>query len=147
MAEVSLTRLYLMRAFYLLILLGVGSMALPGLTDPDVPITPMRGVALSFWGALALLAAVGLRYPLRMIPVVLIQLLYKSIWLLAVALPLWSAGAEFDSEMAGFTRAMMIGIAADLIVIPWFYVWANYVRKPGDRWTNGGQEKARAVTG
>lgn len=135
MAEVSLLRLYVMRACYLLILVGVGSMALPGLTNTDIPIAPMRGVALSFWGALALLAAIGLRYPLQMVPLLLVQLVYKAIWLLAVALPLWSAGGAFDAEMAGFTRAMAIGIVVDLIVIPWGYMWANYVRKPGDRWT------------
>lgn len=135
MAEVSLLRLYVMRAFYLLILLGVGSMALPGLANSDVPVAPMRGVALGFWGALALLAAVGLRYPLQMVPLLAVQLVYKSIWMLAVAYPLWSAGAAFDAETAGFTRAMIIGIVFDLIVIPWGYVWANYVRKPGDRWT------------
>ena len=36
MTEVSLLRLYVMRAFYLVILLGVGSMALPALTGPGV---------------------------------------------------------------------------------------------------------------
>ena len=135
MAEVSPLRLYVMRALYLLILLGVGSMALPGLTNPDVPIEPMRGVALSFWGALALLAAIGLRYPLQMVPLLFVQLVYKSIWLLAVALPLWSNGAPFDAATAGFTRAMAIGVVLDLIVIPWGYAFANYMRKPGDRWT------------
>lgn len=53
---------------------------------------------------------------------------------LAVALPLWSAGASFDAAMVSFTRAMAIGVAIDLLVIPWGYVFANYVRKPGDRW-------------
>ena len=91
MTEVSLLRLYVMRAFYLVILLGVGSMALPALTSPGAPLRPLEGVAFSFWGALALLAAVGLRYPLQMVPVLLIQLVYKTPWLLAVALPMSSA--------------------------------------------------------
>jgi hypothetical protein len=134
MAEVSLLRLYLMRAIYLLIFLGVGSMALPSLTSPDAPLKPLEGVAFGFWGALALLAAVGVRYPLQMVPVLLMQLVYKSLWLLAVALPLWSADIPFDPEMARFARAMVIGVVFDLIVIPWSYVFANYVRRPGDRW-------------
>lgn len=134
MAEVSLLRLYVMRAFYLLILLGVGSMALPALTRP-APLDPLEAVAFSFWGALALLAAVGLRYPLRMVPLIFVQLVYKTIWLLAVALPLWRAGAPFDAGEADFTRAMAIGVALDLIVIPWGYVLTHYVRTPGERWT------------
>jgi hypothetical protein len=134
MAEVSLLRLYVMRAFYLLVLVGVGWMALPTLVRPGAPLQPLAGVAFSFWGALALLAAVGLRYPLQMVPLLVIQLVYKSLWLLAVALPLWSAGAQFDAEMAGFTKAMAMGMGLDLIVIPWGYVFANYGRRPGDRW-------------
>ncbi|MEA3066035.1 MAG: hypothetical protein QOJ27_2492 [Sphingomonadales bacterium] len=134
MAEVSLLRLYVMRAFYLLILLGVGSMALPSLIAADVPLRPLEGVAFSFWGALALLAGVGLRYPLRMVPLLVVQLVYKALWLLAVALPLWRAGAPFDDETARFTRAMAIGVGLDLIVVPWRYVFAYYARTPGDRW-------------
>lgn len=135
MSEVSLLRLYVMRVFYLWILVAVGSMALPSLASPDAPLRPLEGVAFSFWGALALLAAVGLRYPLQMVPVLLIQMIYKTLWLLAVALPLSSADAPFDAAMMRFTWAMALGVALDLIVIPWGYVFANYVRKPGDRWT------------
>ncbi len=147
MAEVSLLRLYVMRAFYLLIVVGVGSMALPSLANPDAPLKPLEGVAFSFWGALALLAAVGLRYPLQMVPVLLIQMIYKTLWLLAVALPLWSADAPFDPAMVSFTRAMALGVAFDLIVIPWGYVFANYVQKPGDRWTGRRRATAPAAAG
>jgi len=57
------------------------------------------------------------------------QLLYKSIWLIAVYLPLQSAGQSPD-----LTKVMVIGVVVDLIVIPWPYVLGSYVRKPGDRW-------------
>lgn len=133
MSEISLLRLYLMRAFYLLLVLGVGSMALPALTR-SAPLDPLDAVAFGFWGALALLAMIGLRYPLQMVPLIMVQLVYKTIWLLAVALPLWRAGAPFDAETADFTRAMAIGVAIDLIVMPWGYVFAHYVTKRGDRW-------------
>lgn len=139
MAEVSLTRLYVMRAFYLVILVERSIRVLPALVSPAVPLGPWDGVAYSFWGALALLAAVGLRYPLQMVPLLLVQMIYKMLWLLAVALPLWLADAPFDPMMVSFTWAMAIGVALDLIVIPWGYVLANYVRRPGDRWrTSGG---------
>jgi hypothetical protein len=139
MAEVSLTRLYVMRAFFLLILVERSIRVVPALVSPAVPLGPWDGVAYSFWGALALLAAIGLRYPLQMVPLLLVQMIYKMLWLLAVALPLWRAGAPFDAMMVSFTWAMAIGVALDLIVIPWGYVFVNYVRRPGDRWrTSGG---------
>jgi hypothetical protein len=134
MAEVSLLRLNAMRAFYLLIFVERSVRVLPALVSPDAPLGPWDGVAYSFWGALALLAALGLRYPLRMVPVLLIQLVYKAIWLVAVAVPLWSAGRPFDAVMTSFTWAMALGVAFDLIVIPWRWVFAQYVRWPGDPW-------------
>jgi hypothetical protein len=134
MAEVSLLRLNVMRAVYLLIFLERSLRVLPALVAPATPLGPWDGVAYSFWGALALLAALGLKYPLQMVPVLLIQLVYKALWLLAVALPLWAAGAPLDPLTTSFAWAMAIGVALDLIVIPWGWVYANYVRRPGDPW-------------
>ena len=90
----------------------------------------MKGVAFSFWAALSALSILGLRYPLKMAPLLLLQMLYKSIWVIAVALPLWSAFRSIE-----LTRIMGMGAVVDLIVIPWPYVIANYMKKPGDRWT------------
>ena len=90
---------------------------------------PVKGVAFSFWAALSTLSALGLRYPLKMLPLLLLQLLYKSIWLIAVALPQWSALRSTE-----LTRVMLSGVVVDLIVIPWPYVLANYVKMRGDRW-------------
>ena len=92
----------------------------------------MRAVAFCFWAALSALAGLGIRYPLQMLPLLFLQLFYKSIWLIVVALPLWSAG-----QTTGLTKTMIIGAVADLIVIPWAFVFANYVKKRGDRWRMG----------
>lgn len=70
----------------------------------------------------------GLRYPLQMLPLLLLQLFYKLIWLSAIALPLWSAGRS-----TGMTKSFVIPVVVDLIVIPWGYVLANYVKKRGER--------------
>jgi hypothetical protein len=58
------------------------------------------------------------------------QLFYKSVWLAAVALPLWSAGRP----AAELTDGMVVGVVLDLICIPWPYVLANFVKERGDRW-------------
>jgi hypothetical protein len=64
-----------------------------------------------------------------MLPLLLLQLLYKFIWLIAVYLPLRSAGQSTD-----LTKVMVIGAVVDLIVIPWPYVLTTYVKQRGDRW-------------
>lgn len=132
MAEVSLFRLYLLRATYLLMVVGLGVNIWPGILHhgPDWPL--MDGVVSCLLGAMALLAILGLRYPLQMLPLLLFELTWKSVWLVAVAVPLWSA-RQMDAETWDTAWACLMG-AIFLVVIPWPYVVANYVLKPGDRW-------------
>ena len=131
--EVSLLRLYLMRAVYLLTFVGLGIGVWPELINPGKPWDPMYGVAFSFWAAYSALMGLGVRYPLAMLPLLLLQLFYKSVWLIAVAIPLWSAGSV-DPVTRELTRVFVMAAVADLIVIPWPYVVAHYVRGSGDRW-------------
>jgi hypothetical protein len=131
MSEVSTLRLYVLRAFYLLNFAGLSFMVWPSILSHEGAWDPLHGVAFSFWAALGLLMGLGIRYPLKMLPVVFIQLVYKSIWIAAVLLPAWSAG-----QSVKFTDAMIAGVVADLIVIPWPYVVSQYVRQRGDRRTS-----------
>ena len=128
---VALWRLYALRAFYALIAVGQGSIQLP-LFFNHPHWTLMSGVAHSFLAALALLSIVGIRYPLQMLPLLIYELLWKVIWLLGIALPLW-LGNQLDAD----TRQSFFEIAPIVVLIPflpWGYVIANYVKKPGDRW-------------
>ena len=133
MTEVSTVRMYALRLLYLLNFVGLGSMVWPAVLFPDEPLGLMDGVAFSFWAAFSALMGLGLRYPLQMLPLLLLQLFYKVIWLLAVALPLHSAG-QWDPRAAGLTRTFVLPVVLDVLVIPWAYVLVNYLKKPGDRW-------------
>ena len=133
MSEVSTFRLYLMRAMYLLIFVGLGSEVWPGIIHHARPWDLMHGVACSLLAALSAMMGLGIRYPLQMLPMLLFELLWKAIWLLAVALPLWSAH-QLDPDTMDTVKACLMGVVLCLIVIPWPYVLANYVKKPGDRW-------------
>jgi hypothetical protein len=82
--------------------------------------------------AMALLAALGIRYPLQMLPLLLFELVWKALWLISVALPLWSAH-QINAQMAEAINATLMGVIVP-IIIPWPYVYANYIKKPGDRW-------------
>jgi hypothetical protein len=141
--QASMLRLYLMRTVYLLTFVGVGMDVWPALINHGKPWDPMYGVAFSFWGAYSALMALGVRYPLAMLPLLILQLFYKSVWLLAVALPLWSAG-QFGPVASELTKVFTAAVVADLIVIPWPYVMSHYVRKPGDGWRPVGNRR-RAV--
>ncbi len=132
MTDVSTFRLYLMRALYLMICVGEGSIIWP-LMFHHQPWDLMHGVACSLLAALTAVVALGVRYPLQMLPLLMFELAWKSIWLVAIALPLWSAH-QLDPETMETVRACLMCVIICPLVIPWQYVWANYVQKPGDRW-------------
>ena len=133
MTEVSTFRLYLMRATYLLMLVGLGFTIWPGIIHHAKAVELMDGVASSLLATVAVLAAVGIRYPLQMLPLLLFELVWKSIWLIAFALPLWSAN-QIDAGTQETVVDCLMGIVIFPIAIPWPYVYANYVRKAGERW-------------
>lgn len=133
MTDVSTFRLYLLRATYLLIVVGMGSEIWPAMLNHAHPWSLMHGVANSLLAAVTLMAVIGLRYPLRMLPLLLFELTWKSIWLLAIALPLWLSG-QIDADTQDTVNACLMGIVIFPIAIPWPYVLANYVREAGDRW-------------
>ena len=87
---VSTIRLYLLRFLYLLNFALLGFDVWPAILTRSASWEPIEGVAYSFWGALSLLSALGLRYPLRMLPLLFTQLVYKAIWLLSIGVPRWA---------------------------------------------------------
>ena len=91
MTDVSTFRLYLLRAGYLLLVVGLGSTIWPAILDNTTTWELQRGVVVSMLGAMSVLAVLGIRYPLQTLPLLFFELTWKSIWLLGVALPLWSA--------------------------------------------------------
>jgi len=93
----------------------------------------MNGVVASLLAAVSVLAVLGIRYPLQMLPLLLFELVWKSIWLIAVALPLWSAD-QLDAATWKTTKECLFGLILMPIVIPWPYVLSRYVKRPGDRW-------------
>ena len=132
MTEVSPLRLWVMRAMYLFMAAGLGLMIWPSIVSHDPELPRMTGVAIALLGTVGLLALLGLRYPLQMIPLLLFELTWKAIWLAAFAAPRWLDGT-LDEAMRTTIFDTALG-AVLLFVIPWRYVWANYVARPGDPW-------------
>ena len=127
--QVSLFRLYVLRAMYLVLVVGLGAMIVPEILSHELT---SRGVIPSLLGAVWLLAFLGLRYPLRMLPLLLFELVWKMLWMVFYGLPQWSAG-ELPPTFAEDSFNIAFG-AVLLLVIPWGYVWRRYVRAPAERW-------------
>jgi hypothetical protein len=132
MRDVSIFRLYFLRTGYLLLVAALGSEIWPVLLDPAKSWELMHGVVLSMLGALSALSLLGLRYPLRMLPLLFFEMAWKTIWLARVALPLWSAH-RMDAATADTAFACLMVVIFP-IVVPWRYVFENYAKAPGDPW-------------
>ncbi len=133
MSEVSTLRLYLMRAMYLYIVVGLAIFELgPAILHPE-NLSRLDAVVLSMLGGFALLVALGIRYPIKMLPLLLFEFVWKSIWLLAFGLPLVLSG-QLGPETTETLTGVLMGVVLVPLVMPWGYVLKHYFKVPGDRW-------------
>jgi hypothetical protein len=88
--------------------------------------------------AMSVLALLGIRYPVRMLPILLFEVAWKLLWLGVIALPLWSQnklqGATLDQA------GRILWVVVIMAVIPWRYVLAQYVMARGDAWRGSRKE-------
>ena len=129
--DVSLFHLYGLRLVFLLMALFLLSSIGPRLLEP--PPTLMTGAARALFTALGLLAAVGVRSPLQMLPVMMFEFTWKALWMAFIGLPLWAAG-RLDPDSAQTFFEVGVGVVLVPIVMPWGHVWENYVKRPAERW-------------
>lgn len=145
MKPVSTVRLFVLRATYLLLAVGLGLQIWPGILHHRLGIEHMHGVVLSLLGTVGLLSLFGLRYPLKMLPLLLFELTWKSIWLIAFGIPLWSAHA-FNADTKDTWNTLIVSVILFVAVIPWGYVWRSYLRQPAEPWMSRSRASAPSET-
>jgi len=128
--DVSLWRLYVLRAMYLLLFVGLGASNLPELLRHD---PAARGVIPSLLGGIWLLSFLGLKHPLKMLPLLMFECAWKAIWLFDYGLPQWSSGQMPPTWPVDF-KAITAGVILTPLVIPWGYVYRHYMKMAGPRW-------------
>jgi len=133
---VSLVQLYLLRAGYLLLVVGLGTSVWPAMLQHQpwtLTLSPFNGVGNSMLAAMPILALLGIRYPLKMLPLLLFEISWKAIWLAMVAVPLWLSHSPIDPNVSQtITACLMVVIYP--IIMPWRYVFTTFALQPGDRW-------------
>ena len=130
--ELALWRIYALRSGYLLMAVGLGLTVWPGIFHHDQPWGLAQGVVHCMLAAMGALAVLGLRYPLAMLPLLIFELAWKTIWLLVVALPLASAHTMDADTAETMNECLLVVVIA--AVIPWDQVARNFVLTTGDRW-------------
>ena len=129
-SDVSLVRLYLLRANYLVWAIVGIFMAVPPLITPD---PAARGMIDSMFGGLWVMGIFGVRYPLQMLPIFLFEFVWKTICVLRFGLPQWMAG-EGSPRLGEDLISIGNGPILFGLIIPWGYVWRHYFKQPAERW-------------
>jgi hypothetical protein len=93
-----------------------------------------RGVTWCLLSTVALLALLGLRYPLKMLPLLFFELTWKATWVLSIGLPLRSGG-HLEGAFSETWFANVLGLVIFPLAIPWEYVVRRYFRERGDPWS------------
>lgn len=130
MSEVKSIRWGWLKAMYILTIIIAGGFGLGIIFFPDQiksfflsscdPIP--YGIEGSVFLAFSLLAMLGLRDPLKFVPILLLQLTYKTVWLVAIVLPLIVTG-RFPASYILTVVIFMLFIVGDVIAIPFSYVF------------------------
>jgi hypothetical protein len=121
--------IYLLRLLYLLVVAFVGRDSWTAIFTHQGPWDHVKAVAFCVWAAYSTLSILGLINPLRMLPIVLFEIFYKSIWLIIVAYPLWSKNQLAGSPAEGMTQAFL-WLPLPLLAVPWAYTFRTYFSFP-----------------
>ena len=81
-----------------------------------------RTLAGALWTAILVLSALGLYAPLRFSPVLVLQVIYKTLWLLVFVLPLVLKGRA-HSVPWGIAGTFLVIILVWPFIIPWGYLF------------------------
>jgi hypothetical protein len=129
--HLSMRRLNVLRFGYAFMGVGLAIVKWPLLLQaPSLPV--MDSVVTCLLTAMSLLAFLGLRYPVQMLPILVFEVAWKLIWLVTVAVPHLVAG-----DVNAATREVLINcslVVVIIAVIPWGHVRRRYVQTPGDAW-------------
>jgi len=126
-------RLNMMRAGYLLMAVGLAAVKWPMFVRGDAASLPVfEGVVAALLATMSLLAFLGLRHPVQLLPLLIFESAWKLLWLAAVAIPNLIAG-DMNDEMRSVLFNVLL-VVVILAVTPWDYAWKCYVTAPSDPW-------------
>jgi hypothetical protein len=127
------TRWRWLKIMYWYTIIGAGGFGLAMILFPETVRTLFRwppqdpivyGVTGSVWMAFGVLSIFGLRSPLKFVPILMMQLCYKSIWFIGVVFPMLFSGTF---PLYAILHVVIMGsyIVGDLIAIPFPYVFSR----------------------
>lgn len=118
--------IYAMRVIYILMATFLALDVWTHIITYDQSWNPSDAMNWSVWAAFTVFALIGIFRPVQMIPILLLEVVYKSIWLILVALPLFLAGNLSGETTDGMIFPFAL-IILPIIAVPWGYVLKKYI--------------------
>jgi len=117
---------YLLRLLFVLMVAFVATDAWNTILMHEGPWNHREAAAWCMWASYSLLAILGVFYPLKLIPIVAFDILYKLVWLAIVAYPLWRTNTLVGSPAEEMTYAFL-WVVLPIVAMPWGYAFKRYV--------------------
>jgi hypothetical protein len=90
------------------------------------PWDPANSAAWFMWGSCSVISFIGIRRPLKMLPIVLFEIVYKTAWLIVVAYPLYQRNELTGSPAEEMAHNFML-VVLPIVAMPWRYFFRTYI--------------------
>jgi hypothetical protein len=118
---------------YVFMFVGLAIVKWPAILNPPPGLSNADSVVGSVIGAISLLALLGVRYPVKMLPLLFFEFLWKFMWVVGWGLPPLFTD-QLTPEVEQLLISCLVGVVLVPLVMPWGYVFKQYVKAPGDPW-------------
>jgi hypothetical protein len=118
--------IYLLRLLFTLMFLFLSYTSWKHIINHTGPWDPSNSAAWFMWASCAFIAVIGIRRPLRMLPIVLFEIIYKVAWLIVIAWPLYQRHELTGTPAETMANNFML-VILPIVAMPWRYFFRTYI--------------------
>ncbi len=118
--------IYILRLMFILMIIFLGKDSWTYILTFKGLWNPTNAMAWSIWASYSVLAILGIIHPLKMLPIVMLEIFYKALWLIIVAYPLWKSNQLIGSPAESMTDAFL-WVILPIIAMPCRYFFRTYI--------------------
>jgi hypothetical protein len=118
--------IYLLRLLFTLMFLFLSYDSWAHIIHHTGPWDPANCAAWFMWGSCGVIAFIGILRPLKMLPIVLFEIIYKTAWLLMIAWPLYHRNELAGTPAEGMADNFML-VILPIVAMPWWYFFRTYI--------------------
>jgi hypothetical protein len=123
---VPLINIYLLKLLYTLMFLFLSYDSWTHILNHKGNWAVTDAAAWCVWLGYGAISWIGIINPLKMLPIILLEIVYKTTWLFVVAYPLWAKNELVGSPVEGTTRVFML-VILPIVAMPLRYFFRTYI--------------------